>query len=141
MTLDEALDRFPGAYPYKPGDSAERNAEALAQMRSGKRTAGSAALAEYSREGFMPEPERIGIALDWTGRPVFAIKTLEVELLRYCDMDEARVLPQAEFDDLADWRRGCAAYFRDQGGFDSEMEMIFVRFEVIEELGGAPHVS
>ncbi|ARE38582.1 hypothetical protein RGUI_0441 [Rhodovulum sp. P5] len=133
MTLDEALERYPGAFRYKPGENAERNADALALMRAGKRTAACAALADVSETQNKPEAGRIGIALDWTGNPVLATRTLAVEELRYCDIDETHVAALAEYEDLADWRRAYGGYFRQAGGFDSEMEMIFVSFEVIED--------
>ena len=136
MTLEEALARYPGAVAYRPGDSSELNAEILGLMRSGRKTATCAALAEFSETDPVPEVGRTDIALDWQGRPAHATRTLAVERLRYTDMDASRVPPQGEFADLNDWRRGYAAYFGRVWGFDPALEMIYERFEVVEDFGG-----
>ncbi|MCB6176942.1 ASCH domain-containing protein [Rhodobacter sp. Har01] len=136
MTLDDALARHPGAATDRPGDSAALNAEILALMRAGRKTATCAALAEFSKAEPAPEVGRTDIALDWQGRPALATRTTAVERLRYADMDAARVPPQREFADLQDWQRGYARYFARMGAFDPGVEMICERFEMVEDFGG-----
>lgn len=133
-TLKLALERYPGAKTYKSGDSAELNAHILALMRSGRKTATCATFGEFAEDpASRPEIGRIDIALDWSGNPALATRTLSLEEISYTQMDEGRVPAQGEFEDLEDWRRGYAAYFQRQGIFDPEMIFLYEQFEVVED--------
>ncbi|EPX80447.1 ASCH domain-containing protein [Salipiger mucosus] len=136
LSVEAALTRWPGAVTFRYGDSAALNAEILALVRSGAKTVSCDALAGFEARGeVLPEPGRVDIALDWTGRPACAVKTLAVEHLRFCDMDEDRVAPQGEFRDLAHWRQGYEAYLRRAGVFSPEAVMVVERFRVVEDFG------
>ncbi|MBY6004711.1 ASCH domain-containing protein [Salipiger bermudensis] len=135
--LEAALARWPGAQSYRPGDSAALNAEILGLMRSGKKRASCEAWSVFE-EGTeaLPEVGRVDLALDWQGRPALALRTTEVLRLRFGEMGEAMVAEQGEFADLADWRRGYEAYLTRAGRFEPEVEMMFERFELVEDLAG-----
>ncbi|MEQ8480419.1 MAG: ASCH domain-containing protein [Hoeflea sp.] len=134
MTLDEALQRYPGAKTYRSGDSEELNGELIELMRSGRKTATCAAPEEFADDPeSYPEVGRIDIALDWNGNPAMATRTLSIEKIGFSRMDEARVPAQGEFKDLEDWRNGYRAYYQRQGSFDPNMILIYERFEVVED--------
>uniref|UniRef100_UPI003515BADA ASCH domain-containing protein n=1 Tax=Salipiger bermudensis TaxID=344736 RepID=UPI003515BADA len=84
----------------------------------------------------LPEVGRVDLALDWQGRPALALRTTEVLRLRFGEMSEATVAEQGEFADLADWRRGYEAYLTRSGRFARDVEMMFERFELVEDLAG-----
>ncbi|MFD1343122.1 ASCH domain-containing protein [Litorisediminicola beolgyonensis] len=135
MTGDAAERLFPGAVRYRPGDGPALNAEILGLMRAGRKTATCAALSEFSEAEPAPEPGRVDIALDWAGQPALATRTLAVEQLRWDEMDEARVPPQGEFRDLADWRAGYRAYLTRAGRFREDLPLIYETFAVVHDFG------
>ncbi|WP_420410254.1 ASCH domain-containing protein [Hoeflea sp.] len=136
ITLEQALKRYPGAQTYRPGDSEALNREILGLMRSGRKTATCAVPEEFEADPeSRPVVGRTDIALDWEGNPAFATRTLSLEEIAFSDMDESRIPAQGEFIDLDDWRRGYAAYYGRNGGFDPGMIFIYERFEVVEDFG------
>ena len=136
MRLEQALAKYPNAYPYPCGDSEQLNAEILAFMRSGVKTATCDAWAIYE-DGTedLPVIGRIDIALDWAGAPALATRTLSVDRIGFDLMDETRVAAQGEFRDLAHWRLGYEAYLTRTGRFSPNVDMLFERFEIVEDLG------
>ncbi|MFN3938544.1 MAG: ASCH domain-containing protein [Gemmobacter sp.] len=134
--LDEALSRYPGAVAYRPGDGPALNARILALMRSGAKTMTCDGWDNAVADG-LPVPGRIDIALDGDGRPAVATRTLKVERIGFGAMDEARVGPQAEFRDLADWRAGYRAFLSRNGTFSEDMPLMVETFEVVEDFGAA----
>lgn len=136
-SLEQILARYPGAKTYKPGDGVALNAEIIGLMRSGRKTATCATLDEFTDDpGSYPEVGRVDIVLDWQGNPAMATRTLSLEKIAFSEMDESRIPPQGEFADLDDWRRGYAAYFERNGGFDPEIVLLYERFEVVEDFAG-----
>ncbi|WP_239520655.1 ASCH domain-containing protein [Pseudooceanicola aestuarii] len=117
------------------GDSRALCDEVLALVRAGAKTATCARLAEFTEESApMPVVGRRDIALDWDGAPAVELETREVRLLRFDQMTEAMVRPQAEFRDLAHWQQGYGAYFRRQGLAAPEAEMIvWERFRLLRD--------
>ncbi|MEY8840564.1 ASCH domain-containing protein [Cribrihabitans sp. XS_ASV171] len=140
ITLQDALARWPGAEVYRPGDGPDLNAEIIALMRRGAKTASCAALCEFEGGEAMPEVGRVDIATDWQARPQLATRTIALERMKYREMDAARVPPQGEFDDLEAWRRGYAAYLDRITDFTPDTELLFERFEVVEDFGSDQHV-
>ncbi|MEE4189655.1 MAG: ASCH domain-containing protein [Roseobacter sp.] len=134
-SLEALRMRYRGAVTYTSGDSAALNAEILALMRQGRKTATCAAWETFGPDGeTLPEPGRVDIALRWGGKPALAVRTLRVERVRFCDMDAAMIPPQGEFRDLAHWRAGYQAYFTRMGLFHPEMDLMVETFEVVEDL-------
>lgn len=62
------------------------------------------------------------------------IETLEVSVVRFCDVGEDFALAEGENDDLAGWRRDHQVFFERNGGFDPEMDLVCERFKVVEDL-------
>jgi hypothetical protein len=48
-------------------------------------------------------------------------------------MDEARVVAQHKFRDLAHWRLGYEAYLTRMGRFSPNVNMMFERFKIVED--------
>jgi uncharacterized protein YhfF len=80
----------------------------------------------------VPVVGRVDIALNWAGRPVAALRTVEVLHVPFDQMSEGLVTDQGEFRDLADWRRGYEAYLTRAGVFAPDVVMLVERFEVVE---------
>ncbi|WP_438992366.1 ASCH domain-containing protein [Lentibacter sp.] len=136
-TLQEIIDANPEAETFRFGDSKKLCDSILALIRSGQKTATCEALLVYGKGGDeMPEVGRRDVALEWDGRPAVMLETVEVTTRRFGDMDEDFVAAQGEFRDLEHWRKSYEAYFRRNGGFDPEMELMCERFRVVEDFGG-----
>lgn len=134
--LSQALAMFPGATTYRPGDSADLNAEILTLMRSGQKTASCEAWSVFTDgEEALPVVGRVDIALDWDGAPSVATETLKVEKIRFCDMTEDRIPAQGEFRDLAHWVRGYRNYLTRAGRFDAATPMMVETFRLLHDFG------
>ena len=132
MSPDMAQARYPGSLCYCPGDSAALNAEVIALIRQGRKTMTCDTWENALADG-MPLPGRIDIALDWEGQAAVATRTLQVEKIRFCDMDDAHVPPQAEFSDLDDWQCGYRAYLTRLGVFRDDIPLMVETFELVED--------
>jgi uncharacterized protein YhfF len=133
MTEAEALALYSGSVSFKFGDSAVLNAEILALVLSGMKTVTCDALVNFEARGEpVPVVGRVDIALNWAGRPVAAVRTVEVLHVPFDQMSEGLVTDQGEFRDLADWRRGYEAYLTRAGVFAPDVVMLVERFEVVE---------
>lgn len=116
------------------GDSRELCNELLGLVRSGKKTATCGALRDFVDEGEdMPVVGRQDVALDWDGKPVLLIETVEVNVCRFCDVPEDFALAEGE-GTFEEWRTGHMAFFERNGGFDPEMELVCERFKLVEVL-------
>lgn len=134
LALAEVQARYPDAVCFTFGDSAALNAQILELVRAGRKTMTCDAWEAFAlRAEQLPEKGRIDIALDWVGVPQLAVRTVDVERIRFCDMDAGRVPPQGEFRDLADWQSGYEAYLRRVGLFQDDVPMLVETFEVVED--------
>lgn len=120
------------------GDSPQMADELLALVIAGQKTATCGALRDFdgSRNSeTMPVVGRSDIVLDGNGKPAALIKTVEVSIKRFDEMDEQFAFDEGEgFRTLADWREGHKAFFERNGGFSSDMELVCERFKLIEVL-------
>lgn len=133
MTEAEALALYPGSISFKYGDSAALNAEILALVLSGMKTVTCDALVNFEARGEpVPVVGRTDIALNWAGRPVAAVRTVEVLHIPFDQMSEDLVTAQGEFRDLEDWRRGYEAYLTRAGVFAFDVVMLAEHFDVVE---------
>ena len=136
VTLVATRAKHEGGFAYLVGDSAALNAEILASMRSGVKTGTCDARAiDLDETENLPVVGRVDIALDWEGRLALAARTLAVERVTFDQMDEVRVAQQGEFRDLAHWRLGYEAYLTRAGRFAPDVDMMFERFEIVEDFG------
>ncbi|MFT7147389.1 MAG: hypothetical protein ACJASZ_002271 [Yoonia sp.] len=134
---EDLQDTYPGAGTFKFGDSAELCQHLIALVRRGRKTATCAALSDFEGEpDAMPLVGRCDIAANWDGTPALVIRTTKVEEVRYCDVTEEMALCEGENDTLLGWRKDHKAYFKRNGGFDTEMMLVFEYFELVEDLAG-----
>ncbi len=133
MTPDEARARYPDAVTFRFGDSVAMNDDLIALVAAGTKRATCGPARDYvGREAELPVVGRRDIVTRWDGTPALVIETVEVTRQRFCDMDEDFALAEGENDDLDGWRRDHEAYFRRNGGFDPEMELVCERFRLVE---------
>lgn len=131
----EALRRrYPGAVTFRFGDNPALCDELLSLVRAGRKLATFSALRDIQNGESMPYPGRRDIALDWDGAPALVIETLEVVPCRFCDVTEEMALAEGEDESLAGWHENHRAYFARNGGFAPEMELIWERFALVEDL-------
>ena len=141
MRIEALKARYPGAETYVFGDSARLSAELLGLVRSGKKQATCLSMAEVARGEAVPQIGRCDIATTFDGRPALVTRTMELRLVRFCDMPEEMALAEGEDEGLAGWKAGHERYYRRLGVFDPEMELIWERFEVVEDLGAVDEVG
>ena len=134
MTID-LIKKYPGAGSFKFGDSDAMNAELIALVRSGKKTATCGRASDFEPDGEgLPVVGRRDIVTNWDGSPAVVIETLSVERMKFDEIGEDFALAEGENEDYASWRRDHRAYFERNGGWAPDMEMICERFEVVEDL-------
>ncbi len=138
---DQLEARFPGAQTYVFGDSARLSAELLGLVRAGRKRATCLSMAEIEGGEAPPQIGRYDIATTFDGRPALVTRTMELRLVRFCDMPEEMALAEGEDETLEGWRAGHKQYYRRHGIFDPEMELIWERFEVIEDLGAVDELD
>ena len=141
VELTQVLGRYPGAQTYVFGDSAHLSAELLGLVRAGVKRATCLSMAEVLRGEAVPQIGRCDIATTFDGRPALVNRTVELRLVRFCDMTEEMALAEGEDETLAGWRAGHERYYRRLAVFDPEMELIWERFEVVEDLGAVDVVE
>lgn len=135
VSIEAVRARYPGAETYVFGDSARLSGELLALVRAGVKRATCTTWAEIEAGEAVPQIGRVDIATTFAGRPALVNRTVELRLVRFCDMTEAMALAEGEDEDLAGWSGGHERYYRRLGIFDPQMELIWERFEVVEDLG------
>lgn len=140
MNLNDLKAKYPGAETYVFGDSARLSGELLALVRAGGKRATCLSMAEVLRGEALPQIGRCDIVTTFDGRPALVNRTVELRLVRFCDMTEQMALAEGEDETLDGWRAGHEGYYRRLGVFDPEMELIWERFEVVEDLGAVDDV-
>lgn len=126
--------RYPMAETFKFGDSAAASAALLSLVRSGRKTATCGAVRDFQNGEPMPVIGRRDIALTWDDRPALVIETLELVRCRFDEVTEAMALAEGEDESLAGWRAGHGAYFARNGGFSPDMQIVWERFRLVEDL-------
>nr|WP_242514322.1 ASCH domain-containing protein [Rhodovulum sulfidophilum] len=64
-----------------------------------------------------------------------SIETVELVQCRFEEVTEAMALAEGEDDSLDAWRKGHGSYFKRNGGFSPDMQIVWERFILIEDLG------
>ncbi len=131
---DHLLARFPGAEPCVFGDGPALSAELTALVRSGAKTATCSAVRDYAPHEPLPQEGRCDVVFDWAGTPVMVLRATEVIRCTYETVTEEMALAEGEDDSLESWRAGHRAFFERGGGFAPDMEIVWMRFEVVEVL-------
>ncbi|MBV7408362.1 ASCH domain-containing protein [Maritimibacter sp. DP1N21-5] len=133
--MEDLNDTYPGAGNFTFGDNPRLCAELLALVRSGRKTATCAALADFDDDpGAMPKVGRADIAMNWDGSPALVIRTVKLTEIRFCDVPEDLALKEGEDASFESWRKNHERYFKRNGGFDPEMMLLFEEFELVEDL-------
>lgn len=127
--------RYPEAETFTFGDNRALCDELIALVRTGKKTATCGALRDFG-EGGEPRPVvgRCDVALNWDGRPVLVIKTVDVSEKRFRDVDAGFALAEGENDSLEGWRHAHQKYFERNGGWSPDMMLLCERFALVEDL-------
>ena len=73
------------------------------------------------------------MVVDHSGIPVCVIETTEVVIRRFDEVPEDFALDEGE-GDFATWREGHIRYFRRNGGYSPDMQLVCERFRLIEIL-------
>ena len=114
------------------GDSEALCNRLLQLVRAGKKTATCEASRVFeSGVESLPVVGRQDVSLNWDGTPALIIETVEVTLMRFCDVEESFAIAEGENDNLEGWRRDHRGYFERNGGFDQEMTLVCERFKLI----------
>ncbi len=105
-------------------------------VRDGPKRATAGLLSDYgdgTEEGQMPVVGELNIVLDGGGSPVCVIRTTEVAVRRFGDVDEAFAWDEGEGDrTLSWWRQAHTWYFLQQGTrIDEDTLMVLERFELL----------
>ncbi|MGK7754905.1 MULTISPECIES: ASCH domain-containing protein [unclassified Roseovarius] len=133
--LETLEHRYPGAETFTFGDNRTLCDTLLALVRAGRKVATCGALAEFQAGEAMPKVGRCDIALNWDGTPALVIETIELIRCRFDEVTEAMALAEGEDDSLEGWREGHRAYFERTCGFFANMQIIWERFRLVEDLG------
>ena len=116
------------------GDSPDMADELLDLVIAGVKTATCGALRDFGPEGAeLPVVGRQDVILDGQGRPAVRIETLDVSYCLFSEIDLEFALAEGEGDSNVDeWRAGHALYFKRNGGWSMDMELVCERFRVVE---------
>ncbi len=134
--LEQIRQRYRGAETFTFGDNRALCDHLIALVRAGRKTATCGALGDYQTEAeALPVAGRIDVALDWDGTPALVIRTTEVTVRRFCDVDADFAFAEGENDTLNGWQTDHRAFFTRNGGWNEAMMLVCERFELIEDLG------
>ena len=133
MELSEVKAKYPESETFVFGDSKELCEELTSLVVSGVKIATCESFSIYeSGEEKIPVVGRVDIAMTWEGQPAVAIRTVEIEVKKFSEVEESFALDEGESDSLEGWRKDHQEYFERNGDFDPEMKLICERFEVVE---------
>jgi len=133
MDLSEIRAKYPGLKTFVFGDSKDLCDKLTALVIRGKKTATCEALSTYaSEEEAMPVLGRVDVALTWERNPAVAIRTTEIEIRMFNEVEEGFALDEGENTNLEGWRKDHQKYFERNGHFFLEMKVVCERFEVVE---------
>lgn len=118
------------------GDSPEMADELLALVLAGKKTATVSVVLEDEQA---PSIGDLSLVLDGCGKPACVIKTVHLEIVKFCDLTWDMVKLEGEDETFAQWKAGNIRYWtRDAAKrgytFTDQTPITFERFEVVEVL-------
>ncbi len=126
----------PDAWAF--GDHATLADELLALVLDGTKTATASSAWDVEADGDpVPAVGDLSIVLDGSGHPRALIRTTQVRVVPFMDVDDEHARLEGEGDlTLQHWREAHETFFRrtasDDRGFDETMPVICERFEVVE---------
>lgn len=117
------------------GADPEQADELIALVLAGDKTATASARSEYADDGSdLPTPGGLAIVLDGAGHPRALIRTTDVAVVRFDEVDAAHARAEGEGDrSLGYWRAAHRGFFAEHGagGFDETMLVVCERFRVL----------
>jgi uncharacterized protein YhfF len=121
------------------GVTREQQDELAELIANGVKHATTSVLAAYRAEGEPPpEPGELATVIDGAGRPVCTIRTTQVEIRRYRDVDEAHAHAEGEGDrTLPSWRAAHRPFLAEVCAslgiaFGDDLELVLESFEVVD---------
>lgn len=103
-------------------------------VRHGPKRATAGLASDYEDENeTLPAVDDLSVILDGEGSPVCVIRTTEVEIRRFGDVDEAFAWDEGEGDRTLDWWRRAHLWFFEQQGehVDGDTPMVLERFDLL----------
>lgn len=130
------MNDVPAAYAAAPqwafGDNPELADELLALVLNGRKRATCSSLVSCQAD-IMPTVGDVSVILDGRGRPTCVIRTTEVRIVAFDQVDEDFMRAEGEGDLSAQyWREGHQTYFEREGVFAPDMPLVCERFELVE---------
>lgn len=119
------------------GVDEEQADELLDLVLAGKKTATASARWDYEAEGEqLPTSGELSIILDGRGEPRALVRTVDVRLVPFAQVDEAHAYAEGEGDrSLAHWRAEHQRFFTEHRShdkpFSDDMPVVLERFEVL----------
>ena len=133
------------AAPYEASAFAEESPELATELallvRDGPKRATTGVWAEYEAEGEpLPEPGGYWVVLDGQGAPVCIVRTTQVELRRFGEVDEQFAWDEGEGDrSLAYWREAHIGYLASVGiAIDDDTLVVLEWFELVWPPAASP---
>jgi molybdopterin-guanine dinucleotide biosynthesis protein A/uncharacterized protein YhfF len=102
-------------------------------VRDGAKRATASLRSEYGPGEPLPEPGDLSVILDGAGMPLCVIRTADVEIRRFGDVDEEFAWTEGEGDrSLAYWRDAHLRFFASQGvDVSDDDDVVLERFELL----------
>lgn len=106
----------------------------------GQKKATCSSLASFQIEHEkIPEIGDLNIVTDWNHIPYCVVKTTNVTILPFQEVDYALCSKEGEDENLASWQKGHRRFFEEEGTlmgypFDESMMVVFEEFEVVYQI-------
>jgi len=103
-------------------------------VRDGPKRATASRLESYEEDGEpLPEPGDLSVVLDERGEPLCVIRTTDVEIRPFGEVDEEFAWTEGEGDrSLAHWRQAHLDFFESDGTpIDEDTPLVLERFELL----------
>lgn len=133
LNLDTLKALYPKAHIWAFGDGAEMANELSQLVIEGHKTASCSTLESHLQ---LEDKITVGdfhIVLNGCGTPVCVIRTTELKIIRFNEVTQIEAALEGEGDkSLAYWRAAHRDFFERAGCFSDSLELVFERFELIE---------
>jgi uncharacterized protein YhfF len=115
------------------GNSEQMMTDLALLVRDGPKRATASLVSDYCDGEPFPRAGDLSVILDGSGEPVCVIRTTQVEVRRFGDVDADFAWTEGEGDrTLEDWRDGHLRYFAAEGHpIDDSSEIVLERFELL----------
>ncbi|PJK32516.1 ASCH domain-containing protein [Pseudomonas sp. S10E 269] len=133
--IDDLKRQYPGATAWPFGDTPEMADELADRVAKGIKTATCCSLSSFKAEDESTTVGSYSIILNSRNEPVCVVRVISMQIIRYCDVDQAFARKEGEGDlSLRYWRQGHKDFFQREGSFDEAMELVAEEFELVDVL-------